>query len=71
MRKYTQKALRELCRIGAAEDITNGKAEIKEPLERVGVSTGIYGINGGLLQGRETGRLYAIIARNAELFRHF
>lgn len=71
MRKYTQKALRELCRIGAADDITSGKAEIKEPLERVGVSTGIYGINGGLLQGRETGRLYAITARNAELFRHF
>ena len=44
MRKYTQKALRELCRIGAAEDITNSKAEIKEPLERVGVSLSLIHI---------------------------
>lgn len=37
-------------------------------LETVGYSTGVYGINGGLVQDTETGALYAIIGRCSNLF---
>ena len=39
--------------------------------ERVGYSSGVYGINGGLLQDTETGEQFAIIARNSTLMRLF
>ena len=71
MRKYTQKELRHLVRLGAAEDYTNKPSEcayILNRLEKVGYSTGIYGINGGLVQDPETGTLYAIIGRCTNLF---
>lgn len=71
MRKYTQKELRELVRLGVAEDYTNKPSEcayILNRLEKVGYSTGIYGINGGLVQDQETGTLYAIIGRCTNLF---
>lgn len=70
MRKYTQKALRELVRLGAAENITDYNfSQMKDflhshSLEKVGYSSGVYGINGGLLQDTKTGQLYAITARN-------
>lgn len=73
MRKYTQKALRELVRIGAAENVTNyGFTEMRDflrvhDLEKVGYSSGVYGINGGLLKDTQTGTLYAITARNTAL----
>ena len=71
MRKYKQKELRELVRLGAAEDYTNKPSEcayILNRMEKVGYSTGIYGINGGLVQDQETGTLYAIIGRCTNLF---
>jgi len=78
MRKYTQKELKNLVRTGAAVDITNhGTAEYKalinkeKDLEKLGYSSGIYGINGGLLQGQETGTLYAITARSTAAFIYF
>lgn len=78
MRKYTQRELKALVRTGAAVDITNhGISEYKalinkeKYLEKLGYSSGIYGINGGLLQGRETGTLYAITARTTALFIYF
>ena len=37
-------------------------------LEKVGYSSGVYGINGGLVQDTETGTLYAIIGRCTNLF---
>lgn len=70
MQKYTQKALRELVRLGAAENITSYNfSQMKDflhshSLEKVGYSSGVYGINGGLLQDTQTGQLYAITARN-------
>ena len=73
MRKYTQKALRELVRIGAAENITNYNFEQMRDflqahsLDKVGYSSGVYGLNGGLLQDTKTGQLYAITARNTAL----
>jgi len=78
MRKYTQRDLKALVRTGAAVDITNhGTAEYKALLEkekdfeRIGYSTGTYGINGGLIQGRETGTLYAITARTSAVLIYF
>ncbi len=71
MRKYTQKQLRELVRLGCAEDYTHKPSEYIytfRRLEKVGYSTGVYGINGGLVEDTETGQLYAIIGRCANLF---
>lgn len=73
MRKYTQREIKALVREGYAIDITKSGAEnaIREPVEKIGYSVGVYGINGGVLQGRETGNLYAITARASSLFRWF
>ena len=71
MRKYTQKELRELVRLGVAEDYTNKPSDYiytLRRLEKVGYSSGVYGINGGLVQDMETGALYAIIGRCTNLF---
>ena len=71
MKKYTLKALRELVRLGVAEDYTNKPAEYLytlRRLEKVGYSSGVYGINGGLVKDPETGSLYAIIGRCTNLF---
>lgn len=72
MRKYTLKELKELCRLGMAKNITNAKPEeIPENYEKIGYSSGTYGINGGLIQDKNTGEYYAITARNSNLFRIF
>ena len=81
MKKYTLKELKNLVRSGkpvtlqGAIDITDvSESEIMDlwkRCEKVGYSSGIYGINGGLIQDRETGKLYVIIARNSNLFRIF
>lgn len=71
MEKYTQKDLRELVRLGVAEDYTNKPIEYIYTLrrhEKVGYSSGVYGINGGLVEDPETRQLYAIIGRCANLF---
>ena len=71
MRKYKQKDLRDLVRMGVAEDYTNKPSEfayILNRMEKVGYSTGIYGINGCLVQDPETGTLYAVIGRCTNLF---
>lgn len=71
MRKYKQRELRELVRLGVAEDYTNKPSEYiytLRRLEKVGYSAGVYGINGGLVQDTETGALYAIIGRSSNLF---
>ena len=74
MRKYTLKELRELVRFGVAENYTNKPSEYiytLRRLEKVGYSSGVYGINGALVEDTETGQLYAIIGRNSNLFRIF
>lgn len=71
MRKYTQKELRQFVRLGVAEDYTNKPSEYIHTLNRfdkVGYSSGVYGINGGLVKDPETGTLYAIIGRCSNLF---
>ncbi len=71
MRKYTQKELRQLVRLGVAEDYTNKPDDYiytLRRLEKVGYSSEVYGINGGLVQDTETGQLYAVIGRCSNLF---
>ena len=70
MRKYKLKDLRDLVRLGVAEDYTNKPSEYiytLRRLEKVGYSSVVYGINGGLVQDTETGALYAIIGRCSNL----
>ena len=75
MRKYTLRELKGLIRCGIAHDLTNATAaEVMEQWEhgeKVGYSSGTYGINGGLIQNTETGEYYAITSRNSNLFQIF
>lgn len=71
MRKYTQKQLRELVRLGYAEDYTHKPSEYiytLRRLDKIGYSSGVYGLNGGLVEDMEPGTRYAIIGRCANLF---
>lgn len=73
MRKYTQKELKNLAKIGAAQDLTGYSFQQMNDflhahkLDKIGYSSGVYGINGGLLQDTESGSLYVITARNTAL----
>ncbi len=77
IRTMTQKQIKDYVRDGAAIDITNyGFSEMKDflhshDLDKIAVSRGTYGINGGLLQDRDTGEMYAITARNSVLMMAF
>ena len=75
MRKYTLKELRELVRLGMAHDLTNASADDVMTQwaqgEKVGYSSGVYGINGGLIQNTITGEYYALLSRNSNLLRIF
>lgn len=75
MRKYKLSELKNLVRSGMAHNLTNAStAEVMEQWkhgEKVGYSSGVYGLNGGLIQNTETGEYYAITARNSNLFRIF
>lgn len=67
MEKVTVKELRRLVKIGAAEEITECK-QITESVKQISYSSGVYGLNGALLRGEKTNRLYAIIGRTSVLF---
>mgnify|MGYP001047781745 FL=1 len=77
MRKYTLKELKNLVKIGAASDITDFDFDQMNQflhlhtLDKIGYSSGVYGINGGLMQDRNTSALYAITRRNGTLFMAF
>ena len=67
-----QKELKDMARYGEAEDITTiSDAEAKElknkGIETVGVSRGVYGMNGALLRDKD-GNKYVITARSSNLF---
>ena len=75
MKKYTQKELKNLVALGVAEDITHGDNDTRRELEekegfytQVGYSAGVYGCNGMLLKGHNTGTLYAITARTTAIY---
>lgn len=75
MKRYTQKELKNLVTLGAAEDITRGDNKTRKAIEasegyytQIGYSAGIYGCNGMLLQGHKTGKLYVITARTTAIY---
>lgn len=75
MTKYTQKQLREMVKDGIAENISNYNMEMAKELknkegwlEQVGYVSGIYGCNGQLLKGHNTGNLYAITSRTQAIY---
>lgn len=76
MNKYTLKNLKQLANDEVAFDITNISDFNLEQLqayengfEKIGISVGTYGMNGALLKGCKTERLFVITARNSTLFR--
>ena len=75
MREYKQKEIKKIVSLGLAEDLTQAShEEIKSKIkhcEKVGYSSGIYGINGGIIQDNQSGQIYAITARNSNLFMIF
>jgi hypothetical protein len=80
MKKFTQKELKMLVKLGVATDISNGKNKnglewnldaLYQNTEKVGVSHGKYGINGGLLKDKQLNIYYVIIGRSSLLFRFF
>ena len=78
MKKYGQREIKALVKCGAAIDISNHDNSNRQELEaregwldKVGYSSGVYGLNGGLLKGHNSGTLYAITARTTALFIYF
>ena len=75
MIKFTQKQLREMVTNGIAEDISRGTNETRNEIEsaegwlsQVGYASGVYGCNGMLFKGRNTGKLYAITSRTQAIY---
>lgn len=70
MKTCKQKELRRLVQIGAARDVTNADVELFKghEFEKIAVSRGIYGINGGLVKDYTTNELLATIGRSSMTF---
>ena len=70
MTKYTQKQLKDLVNRGVAIDVTYARDRdiIPEYYNQIGYASGIYGCNGMLLQGIETGKLYAVTSRSSAIY---
>ena len=70
MMKYTQKQLKELVKNGVAVDVTNAseRGAIPENYRQIGYAQGVYGCNGMLLQGCESGTLYAVTASTTAIY---
>lgn len=70
MEKYTKKQLVNLVRTGAAIDVTSAKnkSDIPENYTQIGYVSGIYGCTGMLLQGCDTGKLYAVTGRTTAIY---
>lgn len=70
MKTCKQKELRRLVQIGAARDVTNADIELFKghEFEKIAVSRGIYGINGGLVRDYTSNELLATIGRSSMTF---
>lgn len=70
MTQYTQKQLKSLVASGAAVDVSNAKDQtaVPETYTQIGYAAGLYGCAGMLLQGRETGKLYAVTSRTQAIY---
>lgn len=68
-KKYTQKELRELVRLGIAEKLDGTDNEYRHKIEaengyltQIGYAAGVYGCSGALLKA-SNGKLFAITCR--------
>lgn len=70
MEIITKRALKNFVTTGAAQDITNISLEKahKINVSPIFISIGTYGMTGAILKDYNTGKLYAITARNTILF---
>jgi len=75
MEKFTQKQLKSLITEGAAVDISYADNDTRTAIEKeegyytqIGYAAGIYGCNGMLLKGHNTGKLYAIAGRTQAIY---
>lgn len=75
MRKVTLKYIRECAYTGATVDISDYCFDAVQQLvldenglAKIAYSSGVYGINGGIVQGHKTGTQYSILGRCATLF---
>ena len=69
-KKITQKTIKQLIKEGAATDLEKMRSPIpRHQLKCLGISTGIYGINGALYLGNN-GKLYAIASRSSMLLEY-
>lgn len=66
--KTTKKEIRNLISVMGAIDATNYD-NIVEAVEILAYSVGIYGVNAVAVKGRETGKIYVVLARNSLLFK--
>ena len=73
MIKTTLKTIKNLVKNNIAIDITtlkNKECKKIEVEEKLYISNGVYGINGGAFRGKD-GNIYAITSRNSNLFYFF
>lgn len=70
MTRYTQKQLKDMVKQGVAIDVTNAndQSAIPEQYRQIGYATSMYGCGGMLLQGCETGKLYAVTGRTSAIY---
>lgn len=66
MRKVKQSFIRSMIRDGIARELTPDN--IPANYEKVMYSSGVYGLNGGVIQDTQTGELYAVPSRSTTLF---
>ena len=77
MKKISKKQLKTYITLELAKSIDRLSLEecrtlnAKCDFEKVAYCTGTYGISGGLLKDKKTGDMYAITARNTNLFYFF
>lgn len=63
MKQYTRKQLKEYVRLGLARDLTEVDPDtLPKWYEKIGVSRGIYGMNGGLIWDKVTGEIIRLCA---------
>lgn len=69
MRKVKQSFIRSMIRDGFAQELTPDN--IPANYEKVMYSSGMYGLNGGVIRDTNTGELYAVSKRSTTLFMIF
>lgn len=70
MRRESLKYIKSFIVDGQAEDITSAECDrdLRNRTEVIIYSSGVYGVNGCLMQDRSNGKFYAIVGRSSSLF---